>query len=127
MQIERACYSHGEGVQLRGSVERRKPWQRNSGLHRLFKSPGGLRCTNSCKALEQGAIGTPSSTGHLPACSEIGYPDSRETQPVPGAERKMVPLMKHSICVRVNAQGKMRNNFLVFFAQIKKKKRNQTS
>lgn len=78
MQIERACYSHGEGVQLRGSLERRKPWQRNSALHRLFKSPEGVWCTSSSKALEQGAIGTPSSTGHPSACSEIVYPGSRE-------------------------------------------------
>lgn len=78
MQIERACYSQGEGVQLRGSKERRKPWQRNSGLCRLFKSPEGVWCANSSRALEQGAIGTPSSTGHLSACPEIVYPGSRE-------------------------------------------------
>lgn len=75
MQIERARYSHGEGVQLRGSMERRKPWQRNftgclnpqkGVMHKQQQSP------------EQGAIGTPSSTGHLSTCSEIVDPGSRE-------------------------------------------------
>lgn len=47
----------------------------------------------------------------------------KEPQPLPEAEKKMVSLMKHNICVRVKSEGKMRNNFLDFLQGGKK---NQT-
>lgn len=45
----------------------------------------------------------------------------KEPQPVPEAEKKMVSLMKHNICVRVKSEGKMRNNFLDLLQGLKKK------
>lgn len=60
MQIERACYSHGEGVQLRGSVERRKPWQRNSAFTGCLNPQKGCEAQTAAKPWSRGQL------AHLP-------------------------------------------------------------